>query len=273
MISTIEIDNLIIKAVSFAAILVLVWVLCRFVRRLFNKIRERQSGIYLVFFERVVTAVIIVGGLILAFSVFGGGRSVWRTLLGGTAFLSAVLAFAAQDVIKDSVDGMMISIYKPFEIGDRIVLEDGTAGIVKDITMRHVVLQLMDTQVLVIPNSRLNEMKIRNFSWHSPFRSAHFDFHIAYDSDAKKAIEVVRNAVISSPYSVAGKRTDKGMDYAPVYFMAFEDSSLKLSTTVYYRPSTATEVLISDVNLRVSEALEKNGIEIPYPFVNIVQRK
>ena len=49
MISTIEINNLIIKAVSFAAILVLVWVLCRFVRRLFNKIRERQSGIYLVF--------------------------------------------------------------------------------------------------------------------------------------------------------------------------------------------------------------------------------
>ena len=58
-----------------------------------------------------------------------------------------------------------------------------------------------------------------------------------------------------------------------VHFMAFEDSSLKLSTTVYYRPSTATEVLISDVNLRVSEALEKNGIEIPYSYVNVVQRK
>ena len=53
---------------------------------------------------------ILISGTILALSGFGGLGSVWKTFLGGTAIISAVLAFAAQDVIKDVLGGLMISI-------------------------------------------------------------------------------------------------------------------------------------------------------------------
>ena len=261
-----------LKIAFFAGTLFLTWILIRVVHIVFRKIFSIRQGLHVRFLERISAAIILIGGLLMAFSAFGGFQTVWKTMLGGTAFVSAVLIFAAQDSIKDILAGLMISIYKPFEIGNRVELEDGTAGIVKDISMRHVVFQLLDTQVMVIPNSKLNAMKIRNFSFKADYRSALFQFHIAYNDDVEKAIEVIRQAIIDSEYSIPGKETEHGPDYAPVYFMAYEESSLRLDTTVYYASTSPSEKVISDVNLRVNRALKQNGIEIPYPYMNIIQK-
>lgn len=255
-----------------AGLLVLViWGLLRLNRFVFGKIQKKHKGLHLLFFQRVNAAIILIGGIILVLSMFSGFDSVWKTMLGGTAIISGVLAFAAQDIIKDILGGLMISLHKPFETGNRIELEDGTVGIVKDMTMRHVVLLGMDTQYYVIPNSKINLQKIRNYSYQMKYRSAHFNFYIGYGSDVQKAMDVIRETIIASPVTIPGKVTENGSEYADVYFMAYEQSSLRLSTTVYFESTTPSEVLISDVNCRVNLALHENGIEIPYPYVNVVQ--
>ena len=261
------------KIAFFVGTLIVTCVLSRINRFVFKKIYEKRKLLYLRFFERILTAVIFVSGLFIAISSYGGFQTIWRTMLGGTAFVSGVLIFAAQDIIKDVLGGLMISIFKPFEIGNRVELEDGTAGIVRDINMRHVVLQLLDTQVVVIPNSKLNTMSVRNYSYLETYRSALFRFYIGYDSDVEKAIQVIRDAIIASAYSIPAKETEHGADYAPIYFMAYESSSLRLDTTVYYSPSSPSEVVISDINLRVKHALKENGIEIPYTYLNVVQKQ
>lgn len=250
----------------------IIWGLLRLNRFIFKRIKKKHEGLYLLFFERLSGAVILIGGVILIFSLFGGLDSIWKTLLGGTAIISAVLAFAAQDVIKDILAGLMISIHKPFEIGNRVELEDGTTGIVVDMTMRHIVLRGIDTQHYVIPNSKLNVMRVRNYSYHSGSRSADFTFYIAYGSDVEKAMRVIRDAIISSRYSIPGKITDHGPDYADIYFMSYEESALKMRTTVYFDASTPSEVLISDINVGVNQALRDNGIEIPYAYINVIQK-
>ena len=253
-------------------VLAAVWILIHANRVIFRRVRRKHEGLNLLFFERMITAMILLGGIILIFSLVWGDSSVWKTVLGGTALISAVLAFAAQDVIKDILGGLMISIYKPFEIGNRVELEDGTVGIIRDITMRHVVLDAMDTQKIVIPNSKINVMRLRNFSYHSKYRGAHFNFYVAYGSDIEKAMQVIKEAVISSPYSIPGKVTAEEEKYADVYFLAYEECSLKLATTVYFEAATPSEVAISDINLRVDEALRKNNIEIPYPYLNVIHK-
>ena len=268
-----ELSNETIKIFVFIGTLLLTYVIFRINRYIFKKIYKIRKALYLRFFERMLSSVILVGGAVIALSSFGGFDTIWKTMLGGTAFISAVLIFAAQDVIKDNLAGLMITVYKPFEIGNRVQLEDGTAGIIRDITMRHVVLQLQDTQVIIVPNSKLNAMSIRNFSYMEEYRSALFQFHIAYDSDVEKAMRVIAHAIMESEYSVPGKKTDHGMEYGPVYFMAFEDSSLLLTTTVYYEASSPSETVISDINLRVDHALQENGIEIPYAYLNVVQKE
>ncbi len=265
-------NKTLVSVLLILGILILIWLLRRLNAIVFKRIQRKQPGLHVLFFERVISACIFIVGIIVIFSVFGGVDSVWKSMLGGTAIISAVLAFAAQDVIKDILAGMMISVYKPFEVGNRIELEDGTAGIIKDITMRHVVIQGIDTQMWVIPNSRLNSMKIRNFSYHAVHKGAQFQFNIAYGSDVEKAMSLIRQAVIDSEYTIPGKLTDKGREYSHVYFTAFDDSSLRLVTTVYFEPKTPSEVVISDINMRVDNAFREHGIEIPFQYINVINK-
>ena len=272
MLDSIVKNPLVLQISLIILILIVMWVVVRVNRKLFREFQKKQGGLHLRFFERISTAVILVIGVILIFSIFGGVGSIWKSLLGGTAIISAVLAVAAQDAIRDILAGFMISLYKPFEIDNRIMLEDGTAGIVKDITMRHVVLLIMDTQYLVIPNSKLNQMYIRNFSYHAGHRSALFQFRIAYGSDVERAMEVIKEAVMESEYSIPGRVKDGEQQYSPVYFMAYEESSLRMETTVYYEVTSPSEVVISDINRRVNHALKENGIEIPYAYINVIRK-
>lgn len=270
---TVNISIVIIYVIAVCLLVLLIWLMLFINRRFFSSIQKKQQGLHLKFFQRVSSAIIIFGGALLGLSLIGGVDNVWQSLLGGTAVVTAVLSFAAQDIVKDILAGLMISIYKPIEIGNRVELEDGTAGIVKDITMRHVVLQGMDTTYIIIPNSKLNSMKLVNLSFNSKLRAAAFTFRIAYDADVEKAKEVIKEAVIASDISVPGLPV-KGSDelvYADVYFKAIEVGSLKLETTVYYESGTRSEVLISDINTRVNEAFRVNGIDKPYMYVNIIE--
>ena len=266
-------DEVFRRWLMFLCLIILTWVAIQVNRILFTHMRKKRDELKLKFFERFNSAVILVVAVIFVFAIFGSLQELWKTLLGGTAVITAVLAFTAQDIIKDVLAGFMISVYKPFEIGDRIQLDDGMVGVVKDITMRHVALKVIDNTVCVIPNSKLNAMSVTNYSYHSGLKAKEFSFHIAYSSDVRKAMKAIREAIISSSYTIPGIKKDYGMDYAAIYFMDFENSSLLLKTTVYYPSDVPTEVMTSDVNLRVDLALNEAGIEIPYSFVNVVKRE
>lgn len=247
------------------------WGLVALTRLFFRRLRTKRKELHLAFFERLCTIAIIVGCVIVAVSAFSGAQTVWQTLLGGTAIISAVLAFAAQDVIKDILAGLMISINKPFELGSRIVLEDGTAGIVEDMTTRHVVLRGLDTLRYVIPNSRINAMKIENMSYSRSDRSILFNFPVGYDTDIELAKKVIAEAVAESPHTRPGKAAPNGgSEYPPAYFISLADSALIIAITAYYERTSTTEVVKDDVNTRVRAALNENGIEIPYNHVTIV---
>ena len=107
---TFDKKSILLQIAVVAFIIAIMWVLMRANRLVFREVRKKQEGLHLLFFERINKALILIGGTILALSGFGGLGSVWKTFLGGTAIISAVLAFAAQDVIKDVLGGMMISI-------------------------------------------------------------------------------------------------------------------------------------------------------------------
>ena len=253
------------------AIAFIAWIATRINKYVFSKIQRRRGGLQLVFFERVVTVIIVIAAFVITVSFFSGFAAIWQTLLGGTAIISAVLAFAAQDVIKDILAGLMISIHKPFEIGDRIVLDDGTSGTVEGMNVRHVVLIGVDTQRIVIPNSVLNAQKLVNFSYGRKDKSVQLKYAVGYGTDMEKAKAAIAAAVESSEYSKPIKRTHgEKVGYTPPYFLQFADSALILAVTVYYDKGVRTELVIDDVNVRVREALIAAGVEIPYNYVNVV---
>lgn len=245
-----------------------VYVAQRANKRLFEHIEKRRGKkIHLQFLERVINIAIV--GIIIIIPL--AGDSIGKSILGSAAVLTAVVGFAAQDVIKDVLSGFLISVYKPFDIGDRVELEDGTVGIIENITMRHVLIIRIDTLRMVVPNSRINSMTILNYSLGEAARSALFKFQVSYDTDISLAKKVIAEAIEASPYSVKGKKMKDGsMGYGSVYFMEMADSSLVMNVTVYYEETSASELVKDDINTRVFNALNEAGIEIPYSYTNVV---
>lgn len=242
-------------------------------KKFFKKIKKDHKHIHLTLIEKVINIIIFLAVTLLALSAVGGMKDVLSTLLGGTAVVSAVAAFAAQDIIKDMLAGVMISIYKPFDIGDRIELQDGTTGIVQDMTMRHVVINTIDTIKQVIPNSKINTMYIKNYSFNAPVRSVNFRFPVSYETDTEQAKQVIFDTIKNSEYSVPYKKEENGEEiYKPVYFLTLSESALIMSATVYYDKDTPTEVVKNDINTSVKKALNDAGIEIPYNHITVINK-
>ncbi len=259
--------------IDIAVVVLVAWLLLKLNKYIFRKMREKNNGLYVMFFKRVLDVVIVVGCGVVAVSSYFGLESIWRTILGGTAITTAVLTFAAQDVIKDVLGGLMISVNKPFEVGNRIELEDGTVGVVEGMTPRHVVLAGVDTLKHVVPNSKLNTMRIINYSYLREDRAITFRFPVGYYSDMELVKRIIAKEIEDSPLTKPIKQKNGVEAYPPVRFMEFADSALIMCVTVYYDSGNPTENVKDDVNTRVREALLANNIEIPYLHIVVNEER
>lgn len=252
--------------ISVIAAVIICFILLRLEKKLAKKWIAKHDAINSRFTEQVIRFIIIFIGGMWVIMTSNITRPFGSSLFQGTAVIAAIAGFAAKPVLSDMFCGFMISTTKPFNIGDRIELENGTTGIVQDITIRHVVLKGIDTLKYVIPNSEINGMRITNLSYKTQTRSIHFLFSVGLCSDVDQVKKTISDAIKSSPYTIP--RCSE--DYSPVYFNRYLASGLEMAVTVYYTPESPTEVVRDDVNCRVNNALKAGGIEIPYDYMTVV---
>ncbi|MBO6161674.1 MAG: mechanosensitive ion channel family protein [Eubacterium sp.] len=270
-----KLGNLIEFLVYVLIAFVVTFILLKIKKKVVEKRLKKHKNIQVRFTQNLISGLIIAVAVIWVLVSSTATSGFGKVLFQGTAIIGAVIGLAAQPVIADLFSGLMISMNKPFQIGDRIELDNGFKGVVMDITPRHVVLRGIDTLDIIIPNSKINACVITNMSHNTRIRSVHFRFSVSYGTDVEKAMTVIREAVIASEYTIPARKgipVNGQGEYGPVYFIAYADSSLQMATTVYYEPTVASEVVISDINLRVKKALDEAGIEIPFNYVNVVMK-
>ena len=193
-------------------------------------------------------------------------------LLKGSALVVAVVGFAAQPVIINVICGLLISIHKPFEIGDRIIVDGEKAGAVEDITLRHTVLRLSDNVRILIPNSAINSKTVTNLSYGMRDRQGVYLYYsVGTETDVALAMEIIRDCVASCPYTMDVETNGFREDSSRVYLTEIGDSKLVLRTIIWVPKGKSTTLASSDVNLRVLQAFHKYHITIPHPYVNVMQ--
>lgn len=114
----------------------------------FNKLKREKGNTIAIEFTSTLMGVVIV--LLMVLAPFAS-KGVERAIIGSTTVIAAVIGIAAKDVIGDMIAGLQISVHKPFDLGDRIQLEDGTTGIVKTINLRSVTISGLDSLCFEIP--------------------------------------------------------------------------------------------------------------------------
>lgn len=258
------VELLIYAAIAAIVTTIILLIYGKFVK---NKLKAKNN-LTIRFTQNIIRVAIILIAVIWVLVSSTATTDIGKVLFQGTAILGAVFGLAAQPVLGDFFSGIAITLNRPFEIGDWIELENGTAGVVADITPRHVVLRSLGTVEIIIPNSKINALMLKDTSF-KKLRSVKMDFNVAYGTDVDKASEIIKNEIINSELTVPAKNDE----YSEVFFEAFADSSLVLTTIVYFKQSTSGLAVKTDVNKRINDAFIKEGIEIPFNYVNVVMQK
>ena len=241
-------------------------------REIFKRIQKRQKSIHVSFLKGAIQFAIVVVGVLFVFFGYQGIGNVSKMIFRSTVVIGAVAGIAAQGILQDIMAGLMLSIYKPFDIGDRILLPDVEKPcIVETLTMRHTVLKTMDGMIYVIPNSVINSKVITNASYRQRLRGTFIKIPISYEDDLRMAISAIRKAVKENPYTCPNNQYNADLDnYGEVYVMAFESSYYLLETVIWTEPETDNFLACSEVRMSIVKELNSCGIEIPYAYLNVL---
>jgi small-conductance mechanosensitive channel len=140
------------RVIGVVVIFVVFFILAKIIKRIITSAAERLK------FDRNLTSLLartssitlIIFGFVTALGTLGINVSALVAGLGLTGF---ALGFALKDTISNLLSGVLILLYRPFEIGNRIKVS-GYEGIVISIDLRYTELDSEENKVL-IPNSKL----------------------------------------------------------------------------------------------------------------------
>jgi small-conductance mechanosensitive channel len=188
--------------------------------------------------------------------------------LAGAGIAGLAVALAAQDIIGNFLSGAIITLDKPFKVGDRIKYED-LLGDVVSVGARSTRIRTMDNQIVTIPNSKITSNLITNYAMPDIRTKVRIPVSVAYDSDIKQVKEILlaigREAAEKTPWVLA--------DPAPtVYFLEFGESSLNVQLIVWAKHYDSGWDIRDWANMRIDERFREEGIEIPFRQVDVRMR-
>lgn len=252
-------------------VLIMAFVCWRIVGSIGNVIAKKKRSLHIRFLVSCIKGIVVVLALLLFGMQFAITRDFALTLFQSASLMVAVLGFAAQSVLADVIAGMVLSFAKPFDVGERIVLEGiGIAGIVETITMRHTVIRAYDGSRVLIPNSVVNKQILRNSNFDGNIVGTFLEVSVAYESDLNRAIEIVRQAVLEEP-AVVDKSKGNGEKEISVLLSAMNDSGCTIKTTIWTETVDESFRAASNIRLRIIRDFAKEQIVIPYPHMTITK--
>jgi small-conductance mechanosensitive channel len=180
-------------------------------------------------------------------------------LLAGLGFFSVAVGFAFQDILENTLSGILLLFRQPFRSGDQITVMD-RSGTVDGITIRETKITTYDGELVVIPNRDVYKNVINVHTHHENHR-LEFVVGIAYENDPAEAIEVILDAL----HHVENVLTEpEPMVIVSDLGVSTVDISVHFWTGAYRRHSLMTK----DVAIRtVKAALERADIEMPAEII------
>jgi small-conductance mechanosensitive channel len=209
----------------------------------------------------IVAAIYIIGILMIILQIPSLNR-VAIAMLAGAGVAGLAIGFAAQDSLSNIISGIFLAIFKPIRIGDYVDFK-GEYGHIEDLTLRHTVICTWDQKRIIVPNILMSREYIVNWSIGTPETIWPINFGIGYSSDIDKAKGIILEEAKRHPHVLKDKEIN-------VRLTDLGDFAENLRLTFY----VANRGLAFDTGCDIREAVKKRfdveGIEIPYPYQNII---
>ena len=221
-------------------------------RRALQRSRVKMSRLAQDFFIKTTGRFIVLLGLIIAVAQLGVQVG---PLLAGLGIAGFVIGFALQDTLSNFASGMMILVYRPFDVGD-VIEAGGVMGKVDEMNLVSTMILTFDNQLLVVPNKQIWGGIIRNVT-HQDTRRVDLTFGIGYSDDIPKAEQVLKEIVEAHELVLK--------DPAPVIRLhELGDSSVNFVVRPWSKTSDYWDVYW-DITREVKRRFDEEGISIPFP--------
>lgn len=179
------------------------------------------------------------------------------TLLGGAVAIGVGLG--SQNLVNNFLSGLVLMAERPLKVGDIVELE-GRKGTVEQIGGRSTRIRTFDNIRMVLPNSKLLENTVINWSLIDSKIRRELKLGITYGSDTQKARDIL--------YRVIDEHPNIQRDPDPlIFFMDFGDSALMFSCFFWLEMADTLNSLRieSELRFRIDEEFRKAGIVIAFP--------
>ena len=229
----------------------------RIVKNIENgKIFKRVNKTLRLFLRHLIAVALYAVIAVSIVSVLGFNMSALSAVI---ASCGLTVGLALQGGLSNIAGGIMLVIFKPFEIGD-YVESSGVSGTVVDIGLFYSTLTTPDNKKVVVPNGVISNNVITNYSTHDT-RRIDFDFKIAYTANIDTARKVL--------YACAKADERILLDPQPeVMVVSHDDSGLTIRLRVWVKTAEYWDVYFPMYE-QVKHSFDEYGIEIPYPHLNI----
>jgi small conductance mechanosensitive channel len=209
----------------------------------------------------VITFVIFA---VAAFMVLGELGVNLGPLLAGAGIIGVALGFGSQALVRDFLSGIFILIEDQFGVGDIVDLDQQTAGTVEAVSLRTTRLRAVDGTVWHVPNGDIRRVGNQSQHW----SRALIDVEVAYGTDLEHAKQVIGDVA-------TGLAQDDSAVLEPPEVWGVEAlgaNGVVMRLVVKTRPSEQYRVS-RELRLRLKEAFDREGIEIPFPQQTVWHRE
>ena len=243
-----------------AAILVAGWfvsgMVSRVVRSGLSRLSENEQVNSLA--ARTARIALFLGAIFIALGVLNLDKTV-TSLLAGVGVVGVALGFAFQDIASNFMAGILMAFRRPLHIGD-LVSTNGTMGTVIDIDLRATTVEMLTGEHVLIPNKDVFGNAITNFT-RTPSRRVDVSCGVAYGTDLRKVITVAKMALDDVP------KRDKEREIK-IAFTGFGGSSVDFRAQIWLGSAAQPDYTdaVSEAVIRLHEAFDSAGIEIPFPI-------
>ncbi len=209
-------------------------------------------------------------------SLIPGVKDFTNQILLSSSLIVVVLGFVFQEGLSNIVHGFILSVFRPFKLGDRVTTTiDGETitGYIREINARHTVIQnVMNSAHVIVPNSKMDMCVIGNNYYDGNTTSTSFlDITVTYESDLQKAIEVLRAEISAHPLVKNARQEKKITEPVGVMVRDLASNGISLRASVITRTVEENFAACSDIRRRLALDFAKDPtISFAYPHMQMI---
>ena len=218
---------------------------------------RRGTGTLMVLGERMLSALVVVLGVLSVLAILGFNLT---TVLAGLGIGGIAIAFAAQKTLENLFGGISLLADEVIRVGDYCRFGDRT-GTVEDISLRSTRVRTDARTQLSIPNGTLATMTIENYT-----RRDKIFFNPVLSIRSETTADQLRY-LLAEIRRLLYQHPKVEPETASIRFANFDPSALRLEVSAYVLTCNADEfaAIREDLLLRISEIVGRSGTAIAYP--------